>query len=92
VEKEVVWTTVAQKDFWEIVSYLSEVWPKPVLDRFHVMLAIKIKLLQKQPEIGFKSGKYSKYRRTLVNRHYVLLYTANSNRILIHRLKHIRMK
>ncbi|MFL5747035.1 MAG: type II toxin-antitoxin system RelE/ParE family toxin [Niastella sp.] len=74
MEKEVVWTAVAQKDFWEIVAYLSEAWPKSVLDRFHGVLSIKIHLLQKQPQIGFRSKKYSKYRRTLVTRHYALIY------------------
>ena len=72
MEKEVVWTAIAQKDFWEIVAYLAEAWPKQVLDRFHKVLSFKIRLLQKQPQIGFKSKKYSKYRRTLVTRHYVL--------------------
>jgi addiction module RelE/StbE family toxin len=91
MEKEVVWTAVAQKDFWEVVSYLSEAWPKQVLDRFHNILSIKIVLLQKQPHLGFRSKKYSKYRRTLVTRHYVLIYTVTRNHIVIHRLKHVRL-
>ena len=41
MEKEVVWTDVAQHDFWDIVAYLKEAWPERVLDGFHRSLALK---------------------------------------------------
>ena len=92
MEKEVVWTAIAQKDFWEIVAYLTDAWPPKVLDRFHQVLELKIYLLQKHPHIGFKSKKFSKYRRTLVTRHYLLIYSITSEHIVIHRLKHVRLR
>jgi plasmid stabilization system protein ParE len=92
MEKEVVWTAVAQKDFWEIVAYLAEAWPEKVLTRFHHVLELKIFLLQKQPQSGFKSKKYSKYRRTLITRHYTLIYSVDKNHIVNHRLKHVRLR
>ena len=66
MEKEIVWTAIAQKDFREIVSYLEESWPEKILTRFHKTLQLKSKLLLKQPNIGFKSSKHSRFRRTLV--------------------------
>ena len=92
MEKEIVWTSIAQKDFWEIVTYLKENWPGKVLDRFHHVLGLKTQILQKQPLIGFKSKKYSRFRKTLVTRHYMLIYSVKKNHIVIHRLKHASLK
>jgi len=69
MEKEIVWTFVALKDFWDIVSYLQENWSEEVLNNFHHSLQLKTQLLQKQPHIGFKSAKYSRFRQTLIPRH-----------------------
>jgi hypothetical protein len=60
MEKEIVLTTIAQNDFWKVVSYLKEQWPEKVLDNFH---KTKSKLLQSQPQIGFKSSKYSRLEK-----------------------------
>jgi addiction module RelE/StbE family toxin len=88
MEKEIAWTAVAQNDFWEIVSYLKSSWPEKVLNRFEKVLHQKTALLKKQPNIGFKSRKYSRFRKTLVTRHYMLIYTITKEHIVIHRLKH----
>ncbi len=88
MEKEIVWTAVAQNDFWEIISYLKSSWPEKVLSRFERVLYQKTSLLKKQPLIGFKSRKYSRFRKTLVTRHYMLIYTVTNEHIVIHRLKH----
>jgi addiction module RelE/StbE family toxin len=91
VEKEIAWTAVAQNDFWEIVSYLKSDWPEKVLTRFEKVLHKKINLLKKQPNIGFKSTNYTRFRKTLVTRHYMLVYSVTKEHIVIHRLKHTRM-
>jgi addiction module RelE/StbE family toxin len=88
MEKEIVWTQVAQKDFWEISVYLKENWTQSVLNNFSHALFLKIQLLQKHPNIGFKSTKYSRFRKTLVTKHYLLIYSVMKNNIVIHRLKH----
>ena len=54
MEKEIVWTEVAQKDFWEISVYLKENWTQSVLNNFSHALFLKIQLLQKHPNLGFK--------------------------------------
>jgi addiction module RelE/StbE family toxin len=90
MEKEIVWTTVAQNDFWEIVSYLKSDWPENVLNRFENVLRRKTSLLKRQPNIGFKSSKYSRFRKTLVTRHYMLIYSVTKEHIVIHRLKHTK--
>ena len=92
MEKEIVWTAVAQNDFWEIVSYLKSSWPEKVLNRFQDVLYRKATLLQRQPKIGFKSSKYSRFRKTLVTRHYMLIYSVAKDHIIIHRLKHTKMR
>jgi len=91
MEKEIAWTAIAQNDFWEIVSYLKSDWPEKVLSRFEDVLHQKITLLKRQPNIGFKSSKYSRFRKTLVTRHYMLIYSVTKEDIVIHRLKHTRM-
>ncbi|MBS1620704.1 MAG: type II toxin-antitoxin system RelE/ParE family toxin [Bacteroidetes bacterium] len=92
MEKEIVWTPVAQKDFWEIITYLEESWPEKVLKQFHKSLQQKAKLLQKQPQLGFKSSKFSRFRKTLVTKHYLLIYSVSKEHIVIHRLKHTSLK
>jgi len=92
MEKEIVWTAIAQKDFWEIVSYLKESWPEEVLDNFQKTLLLKSKILLKHPHMGFKSRKHSRFRKTLVTKHYMLIYSVTKDHIVIHRLKHTRMK
>jgi plasmid stabilization system protein ParE len=34
MEKEIVWTAIAQKDFREIISYLQKNWTHEVLKKF----------------------------------------------------------
>lgn len=92
MEKEIAWTAIAQKDFWEITTYLKESWPEKVLNRFHKSLQLKSRLLLKEPLIGFKSSKHSRFRRTLVTRHYMLIYSVTKEHIVIHRLKHTSLK
>lgn len=78
----------SSKDFWQIVAYLAENWPEKVLENFDTALNLKVQLLKKQPHIGFKSKKYSKYRKTIVARYYILIYSVKKEHIVIHRLKH----
>lgn len=92
MEKEIVWTAIAQHDFWEIVSYLKSSWPEKVLNNFQDVLYKKTALLQRQPNLGFKSSRYSQFRKTLVTRHYMLIYSITREHIVIHRLKHTKMR
>jgi len=68
--------------------YLQDHSPEEKLAHFHKAIIKKMQLLQDQPEIGFKSKKHSKFRRTLIAGQYVLIYTAGNERIIINRLKH----
>ncbi len=92
MEKEVKWTSVSLKDFWEVVAYLSETWSQDVLDKVSSSLNLKVQLLQRQPNIGFKSSKHSRFRKTLVSKHYLLIYSITKDHIVIHRFKHTAMK
>jgi plasmid stabilization system protein ParE len=92
MEKQVVWTAIAQKDFWEIIFYLDAKWTTEVLTKFQRRLELKIKLLQNQPDIGHKSSKYSRFRQTLITGRYKLIYTVKRNHIVILRLKHTSMR
>jgi plasmid stabilization system protein ParE len=92
MEKEIVWTLQAQDDFWEIVTYLKECWPPQVLDKFEQSLIRKSILLIKHPHLGFKSKKHSRLRRTLLTKHYLLIYTVKKEHVVFLRLKHVSMK
>jgi addiction module RelE/StbE family toxin len=92
MEKEIVWTLVARKDFWQIVEYLAENWPQSALEKFSRTLNLKVELLQKHPHLGFKSSKYSRFRRTLITKHYMLIYVVHNNHIVIHSLRHTSRK
>ena len=92
MEREIVWTEIARKDFWEIVMYLNQSWPNQVLELFYNSLELKIQLLQKYPHIGFKSSTHSRFRKTLVAKYYFLIYSINKEHIVIHRLKHTSLK
>ncbi len=92
MEKEIVWTATAQNEFRDILFYLESNWTSEVLSTFQRKLELKIKLLQKQPNVGYKSSKYSRFRQTLIGRHYKLIYSIKRNHIVILRIKHTRMK
>ncbi len=76
MEKEIVWTETAKTDFWGIIFYLNSSWPAKVLDNFTLLLQLKIELLSTHPHIGFKSKKYSRFRKTLITKNYVLIYSV----------------
>jgi plasmid stabilization system protein ParE len=92
MEKEIIWTKNAEADFLEIVTYLTECWPQSVLLRFEKTLFLKLYLLQQHPQLGFKSRKFSRFRKTLVTKHYTLIYSVKREHIVLLRLKHVRMK
>jgi len=92
MEKEVVWTLTAQKDFWSNIIYLSTHWPEEVLHQFELNLDFKLQLISKLPNIGFSSKKYSRFKRTMVGKQVVLIYSVTKKHIVIHRLKHTSMK
>lgn len=92
MEKEVVWTPTAQKDFWNNIAWLSEKWPPEVLQQFEINLDIKVRLISRLPNIGFSSKKYSRFRKTLIGKQIILIYSVTKDHIVIHRLKHTSMK
>ena len=92
MEKEVVWTLTAQKDFWNNITYLSQNWPEEVLHQFELNLDFKLQLISKFPNIGFSSKKYSRFRKTLVGKQIILIYSVTKEHIVIHRLKHTSLK
>ena len=92
MEKEIVWTEIAQKDFWQIVTYLKQSWPEEVLERFSHSLDLKVQLLQKYPHIGFKSTAHSRFRKTMVTKYYMLIYSIEKEHIVIHRVKHTSLR
>ena len=92
MEKEVVWTPTTQKDFWNNIAYLSQNWPQEVLHQFELNVDFKLQLISKFPKIGFSSKKYSRFRKTLVGKQIILIYSVSKNHIIIHRLKHTSLK
>jgi len=62
------------------------------LDRFRNNLILKMRLLQDQPFIGFKTKKYSRFRKVLIARHHMLIYSVSPQHIVVHHLKHVRLQ
>lgn len=91
MEKEIVWSAVAENDLREIIYYLKGNWPLIVIDTFQDRLLKKTALLKRNPLIGVKSSTYSRFRKTLINRHYMLIYSIKGKNIVIHRIKHTKM-
>jgi len=75
-----------------VVADLRTNWPAQVLDRFYSRLEFKLKLLEEHPNLGFKSGKYSRFRKTLITRHYMLIYSVRQKHIIMLRVKHTKLK
>jgi addiction module RelE/StbE family toxin len=92
MEKEIVWSNTAKTDFLNIVSYVHDNWTMTVFDEFILILNRKILLLSKYPHIGFKSKKYSRFRKSLVTKNYSIIYSVKKDYIVILRLKHNAMK
>ena len=90
MEREIIWTATAVEDVRQIVLYLQNNWPEKVLESFYYRLQQKIKLLQLQPDIGFKSARHSRFRQTLISPHYKLIYSVKRNHIAILALKHTK--
>ena len=90
--KEIVWSETAKTDFWDIIFYLNSSWPPKVLDNFTLLLNLKLQLLSKHPHLGYKSEKYSRFRKTIVAKSYVLIYSVKKDHIVILRLKISAMK
>lgn len=51
-----------------------------------------MRLLQDQPFIGFKTKKYSRFRKVLIARHHMLIYSVSPQHIVVHHLKHVRLQ
>jgi addiction module RelE/StbE family toxin len=92
MDKEIVWTDIAKNHLKNIFSYLQINWPPEVLDDFNSVLNFKVQLLCKHPLIGFKSRKYSRFRKTLITKNYMVIYSIKKDHIVILRIKHTAMK
>ena len=92
MEKEIVWTDIAKNDLRNIISYLEVNWPSKVLEDFNSILDFKIKLLSQHPYIGFKSKKYSRFRKKLITKSYLIIYSIKKEHIAIFRIKHSAMR
>ncbi len=92
MEKEIVWSNTAKNDLLSIVSYLKVNWPSKVLDDFTLFLDLKIQLLSLHPYMGFKSTKYSRFRKTIITKNYLIIYSIKKEHIVILRIKHSAMR
>ncbi|MGN6265518.1 MAG: type II toxin-antitoxin system RelE/ParE family toxin [Ginsengibacter sp.] len=92
MDKEIVWTDIAKTDLKNIFSYLQINWPSKVVNDFNSVLNFKVQLLSRHPHIGFKSKKYSRFRKTLITKNYIIIYSIKKEHIVILRIKHIAMK
>ncbi len=90
--KEIIWTRNAEDDLLNVINYLKYNWPESVSEKFLGILYNKIRLLSLQPRLGRKTSFHPAYRRFLITRHNVLIYSVHRKHLVIHRLKDTRQK
>ena len=92
MDKEIIWTDDAKNNLRDIIFYLKSSWPQNVLVEFSTLLDLKIKLLSKHPYIGFKSKKYSRFRKTVITKRYLIIYSIKKDHIVIFQIRRTSMK
>ena len=88
MERQIIWTKLAENNLIDIVAYLELNWSKQVLKDFEKKLKLKLNLLQTNPRLGFKNSTHSRYRKTIITSSYILVYTYSNKAIEIIRIKH----
>ncbi len=88
MENQVVYSNKAIQQLELIYDCLIKNWGLAVLQNFEKELKEKEKLLEKNPNKGYKNSKHSKYRKTIVGKHYILVYAFSKNIVSIVRIKH----
>jgi plasmid stabilization system protein ParE len=90
--KEIIWTGNAENDLLNVINYLKYHWSETAADKFLSILFNKINLLSLQPRLGRKTSFHRAYRRFMITRHNVLIYSVHRKHLVIHRLKDTRQK
>lgn len=92
MEKIIVYSDQALNDIAEITDYMLNNWPKEVAINFERSLSAKLFNIARHPYIGHKRSKYSRFRQTIIAKHYILFYSIKSKVIEVYRVKHAKMK
>ena len=88
MEREIIISKNAAEDFKNIIFYIKNNWQQKVLIDFIENVEGKYLLLKQQPNLGYKTSKYSRFRQTIIGKHYILIYKYSRKEIFIVRIKH----
>jgi plasmid stabilization system protein ParE len=81
--KEVIWSKNSEKDFIEIITYLTNKWSINSAIKFRDLVYFKIEILSKQPMIGIQSNKVEVIRKILITKHTYLYYALLNHQIVL---------
>ncbi len=80
---EIEWTKRADREFDNIIEYLSKEWNYSVKNNFMESFYNKLDLISLFPEIGVSISKEKKIRGTLVTEHIRIYYRIMNKKIIL---------
>ncbi len=78
----IFWTPIGIESLQEVVNFLSETWNEEIIDRFFLLIDEKIKLIQRNPEIGLKLEN-SQFIKIVIHKNTTLFYEIDQSVIKI---------
>jgi plasmid stabilization system protein ParE len=90
--KEIVWTLHAVDDLENIISYLQKEWSLQVASDFIDLITHRLEIVSLQPKIGSKTSHHSKFRKLVLTKYNILIYSSSHSHLIIHRIKDTRKK
>lgn len=80
---EIEWTKRADREFDEIIEYLSKEWNYRVKNNFIERFYHKLDMISYFPEIGVSISKEKKIRGILVTEHVRIYYRVKNKKIIL---------
>ncbi len=80
---KIVWTTLANEDFDNIIEYIFGRWSPEKAINFVQTFYHKLDLLESMPFIGIKSEKRENIRKLLITRYNFLIYSVVGEGIVL---------
>lgn len=80
----IVWSHLAEKSYYNNLQYLSENWPKTVVQDFILKVEKVMNLISTNPEIFRWWNDEEKYKIGYITSHISFFYSFDQERILVH--------
>ena len=80
---EIVWTTLAEKTFEDIIVYIKTKWNSKTADNFIIKTFNFLEVLSAFPEIGKIERKRSKIRGLVLTKQTTVFYKIHRSQIIL---------